>query len=358
MKAVFLPAALSVLSVALSAEAVTSAEFYPNQGYQFGRFEARIQFGAGDGVISSFFLWKNGSEVAGTFWNELDFEKLGADCHLQTNAIFGSPSTNHEQTATLAFDICSAFHTYAYEWTPDYIAWLVDGVEIRREAGAIATAFAQNTANGMQLRFNIWPGDASFGGNFDPSKMPVYQYINWVQYSAYENGAFQLKWRQDFTDATVPSGWLTGNWKSPKGLSTHSPSNIGFVDGYAVLSLTADTATGITGASPSDTTDGTGGASSVGGATSTTVVGGATSTTVVAAAGATSTVSGTGGATTTVGMGGQTAIGTTTSATNENQDDSGCSCETHRSSNRLPFWGWAVAITGILSLLRRRTTRG
>ena len=56
MKAVFLPAVLSVLSVALSAEAVTSAEFYPNQGYQFGRFEARIQFGAGDGVISSFFL--------------------------------------------------------------------------------------------------------------------------------------------------------------------------------------------------------------------------------------------------------------------------------------------------------------
>ena len=208
----------------------------------------------------------------------------------------------------------------------------------------------------MQLRFNIWPGDASFGGNFDPSKMPVYQYINWVQYSAYENGAFQLKWRQDFTDATVPSGWLTGNWKSPKGLSTHSPSNIGFVDGYAVLSLTADTATGITGASPSDTTEGTGGASSIGGATSTAVVatGGATSTVI----GATSTVIGTGGATTTVGMGGQTATGTTTAATNENHDESGCSCETHRSSSRLPFWGWAVAITGILSMLRRRTTRG
>src|SRR6188768_2156939 len=63
-----------LLTVAAEAGAVASAELYQNQTYTYGRFEARIRFAASDGVISSFFLWKPGSEVAGTFWNELDFE--------------------------------------------------------------------------------------------------------------------------------------------------------------------------------------------------------------------------------------------------------------------------------------------
>ena len=53
----------------------------------------------------------------------------------------------------------------------------------------------------------------------------------------------------------MPSGWLAGNWNSPKGLSTNTASNIGFVNGYAVLALTADDAKGIAGATPIDTAD-------------------------------------------------------------------------------------------------------
>jgi beta-glucanase (GH16 family) len=78
---------------------------------------------------------------------------------------------------------------YTHEWTPDYIAWLVDGVEIRRDSGATALAFSQNATAGLQIRFNIWPEDASFGGNFSPWILPVHQYVNWVQYSSYANGA-------------------------------------------------------------------------------------------------------------------------------------------------------------------------
>lgn len=141
--------------------ATASAELYTSTSYGYGRFETRARFAAGDGVVSSFFLWKPGSDKAGAFWNELDFEKLGADCHLETNAIYGNPSTNHNQTATTKADICGAYHTYAYEWTPDAIVWFVDGAEIRRETGAIAQAFAQYSSTGMQMHFNVWPGDAS-----------------------------------------------------------------------------------------------------------------------------------------------------------------------------------------------------
>jgi beta-glucanase (GH16 family) len=182
------------------------------------------------------------------FWNELDFEKIGADCNLVTNAYYGNPAVVHNKPHPLGLDFCGAFHTYAYEWTPDAIAWFVDGVEIRRETGAAATAYAENASGGMQLRFNLWPGDASFGGNFNPSILPVHQYLDWVQFSSYADGAFTFAWREDFDGSAVPSGWSVGSWSSPKNLSTHQPRNVNFIDGYAVMSLTTDEAVGPAGA--------------------------------------------------------------------------------------------------------------
>ncbi len=247
--------ALAALLVASSAGAVSSAELYTSKGYSFGRIDARVQFAAGDGVVSSFFMWKDGSEQSSVFWNELDFEKLRANCELETNALYGLPQATHNATYDGTEDLCGVFHTYTYEWTPEYIAWFIDGVEIRREVGDVAAAYAENAANGMQIRFNIWPGDASFGGNFDPAILPVHEYINWVQYSSYADGAFKLEWREDFNGTTKPSGWATANWESPKGLSKHAPGNVTFINGYAVLSLTPDDALGSEGAAPFDATD-------------------------------------------------------------------------------------------------------
>jgi endo-1,3-1,4-beta-glycanase ExoK len=254
---------LGILSLAVPAGAVSSAELYRTQAHQFGRFEARLRFAAGDGVVSSFFLWKEGSDISGTFWNELDFEKVGADCRLRTNPFYGLPAADHSRTETVGIDPCADYHTYSIEWTPTAILWSVDGMELRREEGDAATAFAENTAAGMQVHFNIWPGDATFGGNFDPAILPVHQYISWVAYSSYDNGTFTPEWREEFTAGTIPSGWATGNWGSPKNLSTHAPANDTFVDGIAVLSLTADDARGFIGTPPPDGS-GTAGAASDG----------------------------------------------------------------------------------------------
>ncbi len=278
-----LACAIGISAWGTLAHATASAEFYTTTSYQYGRFEASIRFAAGSGVIGSFFLWKDGSEVAGTFWNELDLEKVGADCALDTNAFYGDPERVHTQDITVAVDPCGEFHTYAYEWTPEYIAWFVDETEVRRETGETATAYAENATDGMQIRFNIWPGDASFGGVFDPSILPVYQEIDWVQYSSYTNGTFALEWREDFTADTAPTGWTTGNWDSPKGLSTHSPANVSFADGVAILALTADGQSGIGG-----TSAGTGGAPS--------------------------------------GTGGATTCGTSTTFGPTEDDDTGCTC--------------------------------
>lgn len=241
-----------LVTAATEAGAVASAELYQNQTYTYGRFEARVRFAAGDGVISSFFLWKPGSEVPGTFWNELDFEKLGADCRLQTNPLYGLPVVDHSRIESVEGDPCGEYHTYTFEWTPTYIAYLVDGVELRRDGEEAATAFTQNAASGMQIHFNIWPGDATFGGNFDANILPVQQYISWVQYSSFSAGEFTLAWREEFDGPTLPSGWAVGTWPSPKSLSTHQPVNVSFSSGVAILSLTADEATGFAGAPPPD----------------------------------------------------------------------------------------------------------
>jgi MYXO-CTERM domain-containing protein len=247
-----------------TAGAVASAELFREQPYRYGRFEARIRYAVGDGVVSSFFLWKVGSEVTGTYWNELDFEKLNADCRMQTNTLYGYPLQSAEQTRTMPTDMCTAYHDYRFEWTPTYIAWFIDAQEIRRETGAVAAAFADNTPDGMRIHFNVWPGNANFGGNFNPSILPVRQYISWVQYSSFQNGSFQVAWREEFDGPGVPSGWATGTWASPYSLSTHDPRNVTFANGIAVLSLTADNATGFTGTPPAD--NGGGGMAGRGGA--------------------------------------------------------------------------------------------
>lgn len=227
-----------------SALAVKSGELYTTASHPFGRFEASIKFPQGDGIVGGYFLWKAGSEVAGTFWNELDFEKIGAACQLESNAYYGNPATVHAQRYTPATLLCGTYHTYAFEWTPTYLAWSVDGVELRRETGEAASAYADNAAAGMQYRFNIWPGDASFGGNFDPSTLPVYEEIDWVQYSSFANGTFTLAWRDDFEAAALDPRWLVGTWDSPKGLSQHVARNIGVIDGHAIIALTSDEGVG------------------------------------------------------------------------------------------------------------------
>ncbi|MBN1606475.1 MAG: family 16 glycosylhydrolase [Polyangiaceae bacterium] len=298
-------AILAVTSIPSVAWAVASAELYSTTPYFYGRFEARVRYAAGDGVVSAFFLWKEGSEVSGTFWNELDYEKVGANCELHTNAYYGNPAAVHTKTHTLA-GLCSDYHDYRYEWTPTYIAWVVDGQEIRRETGDVATAYAQNATDGMTFHFNLWPGDQSFGGNLDPSILPVYQYISWVQYSSYDNGAFTLQWREDFEGPDLPSGWALGDWGSPKGKSTHNAANVGFVNGIAVLSLTADDATGVPSTVPADGTS-TGGTGSGGTSSGGTSSGGAA--TGGTATGGTSTGGGTAGGTSSGDTGGTAAGG-------------------------------------------------
>jgi len=249
---------VSTLLGASLAGATASAELGRGEALGYGRFEARIRFAPEVGVVSSFFLWKNGSEMDGVYWNELDFEKVEA-CELQTNSIYGSPEVGHEEAHgadVTALDLCGAYHTYAIEWLPESITWSIDGAVLRTDTGADAEAYATNATEGLQMRFNVWPGDASFGGPFSEAVLPVHQYILWARHSAYTPAAgpdgsdFTLTFEEEF-DAE-PSGWDFGTWDSPLGHSTHTADNVTFTGGAAVLSLTTDAMLGFDGVVPAD----------------------------------------------------------------------------------------------------------
>jgi endo-1,3-1,4-beta-glycanase ExoK len=276
------------------AAAVQGAELYHTKTYRYGRFEARVRYAPGEGVVSSFFLWKDRPGNTGP-WNELDFEKINSDCRMQTN-IWTGTGTQSAVITTPSPNICNDYHTYTIEWTPDYIAWFIDGTQLRRVTGAPVTEYTQNATPGMAIHFNIWQGDSSFGGTLNTSTLPVYQYISWVQYSSYANGAFQMQWREEFTGSTMPTDWLEGNWLAPLNHSMHNIANANYVNGIAVLALTNDNATGYTGTPPAD--PGSGGTSGTGG------TGGSS-------AGGTTGSAGRGGTTGSAGRGGTTGGGGT-----------------------------------------------
>jgi len=361
--------------------AVSGAELYTTQSWRYGRFEARVRFAPGDGIVSTFFLWKLDSEMPDVYWNEVDIEKIGPECTYSSNVFWGLPEMQMSEEIETGVDLCGEWHTHAIEWTPQAIVWTLDGEEVRRVEGEVAAGFEANAPQGVQFRFNLWVGTEAFGGAFSEDSLPAYQFIDWVAYSDYvprggDSGSdFALQWREDFLTDELPSEWVTGNWESPLGQSIHAPENVVVVDGVAVLALTADDALGFDGTPPDpgdppEEGDTTGASESEGGPGSEGAdAGGSTSS-----GGSSDGVpGGDGGATTTAGTtstsldtsGSQGSAGVTTDGTASGTDastvdtessegagaTSGCSCRSDAPVSSPLASLWALAVLGAV---RRR----
>ena len=179
---------LAVLAMAstLSAKDFSGAELYTNEEYTYGKFEARMKMAAASGTVSSMFLYQNGSEQASAQrWVEVDIEVLGKNPNsFQSNIITGKAgaqvtSEKHHSVSPAADQ---GFHTYGLEWTPDYVSWTLDGKEVRRTKKGDNKNQVENLIGTQGLRFNIWSSEsAEWVGNFDESKLPLFQFINWAR---------------------------------------------------------------------------------------------------------------------------------------------------------------------------------
>lgn len=233
-------------SLPLTAKTYKGAEYRTKEAYTYGRFEVRLKSFQKDGLLASFFTYHEISTTAD--WNEIDLEIMGRfSNNVQFNAIT-SGQVNHVRSNYVTFNPSLEFHTYAFEWTPQYVSWFVDGTEVYRQTGS----HIQTMNKAQKIMMNVWnPAYPNWAGTLNPASLPAFAYYDWVSYYAYTPGSgsygtgnnFTLQWKDDF------NSWDQSRWE--KATHTWEGNNCDFItdnavikDGMLILCLTDSYHTG------------------------------------------------------------------------------------------------------------------
>ncbi len=233
-------------AVFLSAKIYKGAEYRTKAAYTYGRFEVRLKSSYREGMLTSFFTYNDNYPT--TPWNEIDIEILGRySDDIQFNPITPG-QINHVSHYQTPFNPASDFHVYGFEWTPNYVAWFVDGAEVHRQTGAHIQALNLP----QKIMMNIWnPVYAGWVGQWNENVLPSFSFYDWVSYSTYTPGTgtsgtdnnFTLEWKDDF------DSWDQTRWD--KATHTFNGNNCDFIqanavfqDGKLILCLTKESAIG------------------------------------------------------------------------------------------------------------------
>ncbi|MBN8705906.1 MAG: family 16 glycosylhydrolase [Bacteroidetes bacterium] len=241
---------LAVHSV-FAAKPYKGAEYRTKAAYLYGRFEVRMKSTPNEGVLSTFFTYFDGTPEnpwASGKWNEIDIEILGRYRNdVQVNTITPN-QTNHVSHVWTDFDPSQDYHTYAFEWTPDYVSWFIDGILIRKQTGD----HIKTLIHPQKIMMNTWnPDYVDWVGNFELKSLPALTYYDWVSYSAYTPGTGTFGDGNNFTPEWTDSltEFDTNRWE----MASHTfignncdfiPANAVFKNGKLILCLTDATNTG------------------------------------------------------------------------------------------------------------------
>lgn len=210
----------------------TSGAIRTNEAFLYGRFEVRMKSAAGDGVVSSFFMYN--ADAPDCSWpaqnNEIDIEMTGNNLTVQfTTHLPPLPgqtvpySITHDQT--YGFDPHADMHDYAIEWEPTVIRWFIDGVLAHTESAA----WVSDMMHPQRIHMNLWAAAAtSWVGVWDNSILPVQSEYDFVRAYAYTPGSgtsgtgnnYSLLWTDDFNTVDFSRweisefGGFTGNYCS------------------------------------------------------------------------------------------------------------------------------------------------
>lgn len=123
------------------------------------------------------------------------------------------------------------------EWTPHYISWSVDGLEMRHID--LHDPAVSQMHKAQSLRMNFWtPTFHSWGAGFDPADMPWFVLYDYVEVFTYDerHNEFKFHWRDDFNH------FDSGKWHKAAGgfesnTSTFHPDNAYTTNGNLVLKM-------------------------------------------------------------------------------------------------------------------------
>lgn len=203
-------------------------------------------------MLASFFTYNDGYPA--TPWNEIDIEILGryAD-DVQFNTITPG-QVNHVSHQYAGFNPALDYHVYGFEWTPAYVAWFIDSVEVYRQTAPHIATLNQP----QKIMMNVWnPAAAGWAGAWNDAVLPAFAYYDWVRYSSYTPGAgtagtgnnFTPQWTDPF-DAWDQARWEKGAHTFDGNNCDFIPDNAVFRSGALVLCLTDDFLTGYVDAVP------------------------------------------------------------------------------------------------------------
>jgi hypothetical protein len=232
---------LSGLLLLTSAKDYKGAEYRTKTSYLYGRFEVNYKAPQYNGVLASFFTYYDGGGGA-VNWNEIDIEILGRyNDVVQFNTI--TPGEQHHvRHQGVDFNPSLSYNTYAFEWTPDYVAWFINNVEVYRQTGS----HIQNLNRSQKIMMNIWnPIYENWAGKFNPETLPAFAYYDWVKYYLYKPGEgdygtdnnFSLLWSDDFNYFNSDR-WAKAAHTFNGNQCDFIPENVVFRDGKLILCLT------------------------------------------------------------------------------------------------------------------------
>jgi len=230
------------------------AELTGLEQFTYGRFEARMKMVSVSGSVSSMFLYYDPSYLLKKEpWNEIDIEVLGKNPGMwQSNLITRypddpetgakNPKITSEFKTGFGFNATEDFHLFAFVWTPEYISWEIDSVEVRRDVVGMAKAQVEFMTLQQSLRFNLWASkSAGWTGKFTGAELkdgPVAQEIDYVRVYSYDTATktFTEAWTDNFDgDALDSKRWSKGNWEMEK--VTLSKNNVVVENGVCKLLL-------------------------------------------------------------------------------------------------------------------------
>ncbi len=212
-----------------------SGEVRTKESYSYGRIETRMRSASASGVTSTIFTYN----ILSSTYNEIDIEIMGKDNNEVQYTTFTPDEKGVNFRQALNFNPHAAFHVHAIEWTPDYVAWYVDGYEIHRDNSDRIRTLGLSQA----IMMNFWmPNSVEWAGTFDDRSLPLYAMYDWVKFYDYTPGVnnnFTLRWTDNFSTFDN-SRWVKSNSTFGSNLCDFKAQNVLIKDGYLILCMTKE----------------------------------------------------------------------------------------------------------------------